>query len=67
MSTQFTKNDNNTVTLTTVVDAEATAKAEKKAINKAAAHMNLKGFRKGKVPTQVVNCLLYTSDAADEL
>lgn len=39
MSTQFTKNDNNTVTLTTVVDAEATAKAEKKAINKAAAHM----------------------------
>lgn len=71
MSTQFTKNDNNTVTLTTVVDAEATAKAEKKAINKAAAHMNLKGFRKGKVPTQVVKKYFgadgITSMAAEEL
>lgn len=71
MSTQFTRNDNDTVTLTAVVDADATAKAEKKAINKASAKMNLKGFRKGKVPVQVVKKYFgaegITSLAAEEL
>ncbi|MBF0580265.1 trigger factor [Erysipelotrichaceae bacterium RD49] len=71
MSTNFTKNDNNTVTLTSVVDAETVNKAEKRAINKAAGRMNLKGFRKGKVPTAVVKKYFgskgVTAMAAEEL
>lgn len=54
MSTNMTRNDNSTVTLTAVIDGEEWSKAQKKALTRAASHANFKGFRKGKVPASVI-------------
>lgn len=54
MSTNCTRNDNNTVTLTTVVEGENWKKAQNKALNRAASHASLKGFRKGKIPAAMI-------------
>lgn len=54
MNTTCVKNDDNTYTLTAVVEGEDWQKAQKKVINKAKTKMNIKGFRKGQVPASVV-------------
>lgn len=66
MSTNFTRNDDNTVTLSTVLEGEAWKKAQKKALNRAASSVNLKGFRKGKVPAGVIR-KTFGSEALYEL
>lgn len=58
MNTTMTKNDNNTVTLTMTIEGDAWKKAQNKAVAKAAASMNIKGFRKGKVPAGTVRRML---------
>lgn len=58
MSTNnYTRNED-VVTLTAVVDGDDWKAAKKKATAKAAAKMNIKGFRKGKVPADMVKKFL---------
>lgn len=66
MSTNCTRNDNNTVTLTAVIEGEDWKKAQKKALNQMADHASLKGFRKGKAPASVIK-KMYGSEAIREL
>ncbi len=58
MSTNnYTRNED-VVVLTAVVDGDDWKEAKKKATAKAAAKMNIKGFRKGKVPADMVKKVL---------
>lgn len=50
MATNVVKNDDNTLTVTVVIEGDVWKKALKKAFNKEKANLNLKGFRKGHVP-----------------
>lgn len=58
MSTNLIKNDNNTATVSVVLDGENWKKAQNKAIAKASNNMNIKGFRKGKVPAGMIRKML---------
>ena len=58
MTTNFAKNDDNTVVLTKVVEGSDWADARKKAFNSQKAKLNLKGFRKGQVPASVAKKMI---------
>ena len=72
MSVQVENLEKNMAKLTIEVPAEELEKALEKAYQKQKSRISLPGFRKGKAPRKMIesmygNCLLYTSDAADEL
>ena len=71
MSLQVEKMEKNMAKLTIEVAAEDLEKAMQNAYQKAKGRISIPGFRKGKAPRKMIEqmygCLLYTSDAADEL
>ena len=54
MTSTWTLKENSTGKLEVTVEGEAWKKAQKKALNYAKSHMNLKGFRKGQIPDALV-------------
>ena len=54
MTSTWTLKENSTGELEVTVEGEAWKKAQKKALNYAKSHMNLKGFRQGQIPDALV-------------
>ena len=54
MTSNWTLNEKSTGVLEVTVEGEAWKKAQKKALNYAKSHMNLKGFRQGQIPDALV-------------
>ncbi len=54
MTSNWTLKENSTGELEVTVEQEAWKKAQKKALNYAKSHMNIKGFRQGQVPEALV-------------
>ena len=58
MTSTWTLKENSTGELEVTVEGEAWKKAQKKALNYAKSHMNLKGFRQGQIPDALVKTQL---------
>lgn len=62
MKTKFKKISDSRVELTVTLDAEDLKAAKKKALEKLAKEVNVEGFRKGKVPTEIAKKFIPEND-----